>query len=293
MLLTGASGFVGRSLLPLFPGASTVRLDVDDWRERIGAAPLAGATVIHLAARVHREGDADEMLYERDNVGKTAALAEAARAARARRFIFLSTIKVNGEETHDKPFGPDDPAAPMDAYARSKWRAETTLRDVAGKDLDFVIVRSPLVLGAGAHANLRALAALADSAWPLPFASIRNRRTLVHVDDLARLISACAREPDASGRVFLAGDPAPASTPFLLHAMRAALGRPARLFAMPRALLEAAAAGAGNLGRMRRLTRSLEADVSETARVLGWRAQVPLERALAEVALAHRREARA
>ena len=206
MLLTGASGFVGRSVLPLFPGASTLRLRDDDWRARIGAAELSGATVIHLAARVHREGDA-EALYERDNVEKTAALAEAARAARARRFIFLSSIKVNGEETRDRPFGPDDPAAPADAYARSKWRAETALRDIAGQDLDFVIVRSPLVVGAGARANLRALALLADGPWPLPFASIRNRRSLVHVDDLARLIGACASVPDASGRVFLAGDP--------------------------------------------------------------------------------------
>ena len=291
MVLTGASGFVGRALAPLLPGAMSLRLGVEDWRNRIGAASLGGATVIHLAARVHGDGEA-ETLFEHDNVEKTAALAEAARAAGARRFVLLSTIKVNGEETREQPFHPDDPPAPADAYARSKWRAETALRDRAGKGLEFVIVRSPLVVGAGARANLRALASLADGPWPLPFAAIRNRRTLVHVEDLARLLLACAREPAAAGRVFLAGDPQPASTPFLLRTLRAALGRPARLFPMPRAALEAAAACAGHLQRMRRLTRSLEADLSETTRVLGWRAQVPLERALAELALARRDEAR-
>jgi nucleoside-diphosphate-sugar epimerase len=291
-VITGAGGFVGRALLRELPQSSALALGTDGWGERITQADLAGATVFHLAARVHASGSEDE--FERDNVDKTLALAQAAARAGARRFIYLSSVKVHGEETRDRVLRPGDLAAPEDAYARSKWAAECALRAVAARtSLAVVIVRAPLVVGAGARANLRALMNLADGPWPLPFAAVRNRRTLVQVDDLARLLARCATAGGIEGRVFFAGDPRSVSTPTLLATLRAAWRRPARLFAVPPHILEAGARLVGQEGRMRRLTRSLELDVSDTSRDLGWHPAQAIDDAIADMARAFRQEAHA
>ena len=287
--MTGASGFVGRVLLARqVPGATALALKVDDWRERIAATTWRGATVYHLAARAHRGDDSDEA-FERDNVDKTVALAQAAASGGAQRLIFLSTIKVNGEETGERAFRPGDPPVPCDAYARSKAQAELRLAEIAkGTGLATTVVRSPLVVGAGAKGNLEALMRLADGPWPLPFADLGNRRTLIDVEDLAALLVACATAPQAAGRTYFAGDPQPVSTAGLVAAIRRALDRPPRMFRMPSAALELAAALAGQRRRIRRLTRSLEVDVSETLRELPWRPCVPMEEGIARMARAYR-----
>jgi len=288
-VVTGASGFVGRRVLAR-AGADAVSVSLGgrDWRERVADARLGGACVYHLAARVHEAG-ADEEQFTRDNVEKTIALAEAAARAGARRLVFLSTIKVNGEETGDTPFRADDPPAPQDAYARSKRAAEDSLREFSVRSgLPIVIIRSPLVVGPGARGNLRALLRLAASPLPLPFASLHNRRTLVGVDDLAALLIACASAPSAAGKTFLAGDPQPVSTPQILKAMRSAWGRPAALFRMSASALESASGLILASGKMRRLTRSLEADVSPAMRELGWKPAESIEGAVAAMARAYR-----
>lgn len=289
--MTGATGFVGRRLVTRLRGpVGKLALGADDWGARIAAAEWRDACVYHLAARVH-EARADEADFERDNVGKTVALAEAAARGGAKRLVFLSTIKVNGEETCGRPFGPGDEPAPEDAYARSKWKAEQALGDVSrASGLPVVIVRSPLVIGSGARANLRALLRMAASRMPLPFASLRNRRTFIGVHDLSTLLEACGNAPQAAGRTFLVGHPEPLSTPQLLEAIRAAWNRPAGLFAVSPGVLEAAAALVAARKKMRRLTRSLEVDVTGTMRDLAWSPAQPLHAAIAEMALAFRDE---
>jgi nucleoside-diphosphate-sugar epimerase len=288
-IVSGASGFVGRALAArVGKQCRALRLGGEDWQKEIEGAALRGATVFHLAARVHHAHDSDAE-FERDNVRKTVVLAEAAAANGARRLVFLSSIKVNGEETHDRPFGPGDREAPADAYARSKWAAERALHDIARRTkLSVAIVRSPLVIGDGAGGNLRALMSLADTPWPLPFGALDNRRSFVHVDDLARLLCLCGIHPHADGRVFFAGDPDSVSTARLVSTLRHALGRPARLVALDPRMLVALAALSGQSRRIRPLTRSLEVDASQTERDLGWRPAVPMDDGIAAMARAFR-----
>jgi UDP-glucose 4-epimerase len=286
-IVSGATGFVGRSLLShLESGAMQLHLGEPDWREQIGEADYAGATVFHLAARAHGDGRGSEAALIHDNVDKTLVLARAAAAGGAGRFVFLSSIKVNGEETRGVAFRAQDPPAPEDAYGRSKWQAEQALAKVAG--LAVTTVRAPLVYGPGVKGNLLALLRLCDSALPLPFDSVRNLRSFVHVDDLARLLVECAALPHAAGRTFLAGHADRASTPRLVAAMRDCLGKPRRLLPMPVALLEGGAWIAGQGARMRRLTRSLEIDVAETRLHAGWTAQISFDTAVEDMARSYR-----
>lgn len=284
---TGASGFVGRELALALEGRlQPVHLGIDGWRERLAGADWRNAVVFHLAARVHRRDGADEAAYERDNVEKTHAVAEAAAAGGARRIVFASTIKVMGEESAGRALRAGDQPRPADAYARSKWRAEQRLAECGARTgIEVVVVRAPLVIGPAALGHLPALLELADSRWPLPFAAVDNRRTFIAREDLVALLVRCAHAP-VQGRTLMAGDPDALSTPRLLRVLRAALGRPARLFPAPVAALEAAAHLAGVHDRMRRLTRSLEADVSETVRDTGWRPARPIDDALREMAAA-------
>jgi nucleoside-diphosphate-sugar epimerase len=286
-IVSGARGFVGRSLVPHLDAApAQLHLSEDDWLEHIRTADYSGATVFHLAAKVHGSGVDTEAAFVRDNVDKTVALAQAAADGGARRFVFLSSVKVNGEETPGRPFRALDPPAPEDSYGRTKWQAEQALAQING--LEVAIVRSPLVYGPGVKGNLLSLMRLADSSLPLPFAALHNRRSFVHVDDLARLLVDCAVSPDAAGGTFMAAHADCTSTASLVTALRGFLDRPARLFTMPPALLEGLAGVAAMRASMRRLTRSLEVDVSETHRALGWVAQVPFDTSVEDMVRAYR-----
>ncbi|QJR16919.1 NAD-dependent epimerase/dehydratase family protein [Usitatibacter palustris] len=285
-VLTGASGFVGRRL-GVAAGSTPERLKLsgDDWQARLAAVAWRDAVVFHLAARVHEPGNEDLAVFERDNTEKTRALAQAAGQGGARRLVFVSTIKVNGEDSSAGPFRSDDAAKPAGAYATSKWRAELALAEVArATGLEVAVVRAPLVMGPGAAGNLAALMALADSPWPLPFASIENGRAMIDVDDLVRLLLTCAAHPAAPGRTWLCAGPRPVSTPALVSALRAALRRPRRLFRMPAGSLVTLASLGGQGERMRRLVESLEVDDAATSRDLGWRAQIALEASAAKMA---------
>jgi len=286
-VVSGATGFVGRSLVSLVEGAVTqVHLGEPDWADQVRAADYAGATVFHLAAKVHGEGPDTQAAYWHDNVVKTRAFAQAAADGGARRFVFLSTVKVNGEETSGHPYRSADAPAPEDDYGRTKWEAEKSLAQFPG--IEIAIVRSPLVYGAGVKGNLLALLRLADSTMPLPFGAIENRRSFVHVDDLARLLIECGTSPHAAGRVFMAAHPDRVSTPRLIAAMRKLLGRPRRLVPVPPFLLEGAALVSGQRLKMRRLTRSLEVDAAETQRALGWIAQISFETGIEDLVRTYR-----
>jgi len=280
-LVTGASGFVGSALVARIGACTTLAMAQSDWRGAASACDFRGATVIHLAARVH-DPVADPASFAADNVDKTRALAEVAVAGGAARFVFASTVKVFGEESGARPFTANDAAQPEDAYARSKWHAEQALREVAVRTgLEVVVVRIPLTYGPGVAGNFAALVRTADTRWWLPLDGIANRRSLVHVDDLVAALILAATHPDAPGRTLLAAHPEPVATPRLVESIRSALGRPRRLFAVPPGLLEAGAALVGQGSRVRRLTRSLEMDPTAFMRDLGWSPRVGLDAGLA------------
>lgn len=282
VVLTGASGFVGQAVAARLPSHQSLSLGQHRWRDAVAGAVLRGRVVVHLAGRAH-DSSATARQFDEDNVEKTALLVRAAAAQGATRFVFLSTIKVHGEETIDVPFRSASAAAPRDDYSRSKWRAEEAVRDIATRaGMPWVVIRAPLVYGRGARGNFRALCRLANTSLWLPFAALRNRRSLVHVDDLAEALVLAALQEGAQGRAFLAAHPEAVSTAQLVTTMRAVLGRPGRLVAVPPAVLEGLAGVVGRRAWMQRLTRSLEADSSDLQRDLGWAPRHSLEPGLRE-----------
>jgi nucleoside-diphosphate-sugar epimerase len=275
VLVTGASGFIGRAACAEFAkrgwtvhaGVRTASTDL------LKGWPLSGVdVVVHLAGIAHElRGQNAESVYQEMNCVATERLARAAAQAGVRRFVFMSSIKVNGERTPlDRPFRAGDAPQPQDRYARSKWAAERALASVGGK-LEVVILRPPLVYGPGVRANFLRLIRLVERRLPLPFAAIRNRRSLIYVGNLVELIALAAISPAAAGRTLLAADGEDLSTPQLVTEIGAALGAPARLLPMPVILLKVAGAVTGMRAEIGRLVDSLAVDASETRELLGWR----------------------
>ena len=198
---------------------------------------------MHLAARAHvmRETEpGPDAAFNRVNVAGTLQLAEAAAATGVKRFVFMSTIKVNGEVTTDTPFSESDPAVPQDSYARSKWEAEQGLHKIAERSgLEIVVLRPPLVYGPEVKGNFLALLRLCASGLPLPLGRVQNRRSLLFVDNLADAVCAALERPEAAGRTFLVRDGQDLSIPELCRCLSAGLGRACRLWPVPVELLRA------------------------------------------------------
>jgi nucleoside-diphosphate-sugar epimerase len=304
ILLTGTTGFVGTALLGRLLGdgrwavRAALRRETDPLpaaAERVQVTDLAPDTpwataldgvdtVVHLAARVHVMHDqAGDPLadFRRVNVAGTQQLARQAAAAGVRRFVYLSSIKVNGEETlPGRPFEPDDPAHPMDPYGISKHEAELGLRELeSDTGMQVVVVRPPLVYGPGVKANFRALMQAVARGVPLPLGAIDNRRSLVALDNLVDFIVACVEHPAAAGQTFLVSDGVDLSTPNLVRHIAHAMHRPARLVPVPMGLLGALAALTGKRAAMHRLCSSLEVDISKSRRLLGWAPPLSLDEA--------------
>lgn len=243
--------------------------------------------IVHLAARVHvmrERGDRTDAYQQVNTVG-TLRLARAASACGVRRFVFVSSIKVSGESTEGRPFRAGDPPAPADAYAMSKLAAERGLLDIEG--LDPVILRPPLVYGAGAKGNLARLCRLASFGLPMPFGAIRNRRDMMGLENLADLIATCIVHPSAIGRVLLASDGVPLSTPELYGMIAHSMGRKARLMAVPVELMRALAKPLGLVGEVDRLAQSLEIDSNPTCELLGWTPPHSVQSGIAEMVRAY------
>lgn len=310
-LVTGANGFVGTALLSRLlrePGLDVVGavrsathalppgvnrrvvhgLGPDtDWR-----AALDGVdTVFHLAARVHvlRDTSADPLLeFRRANVQGTMQLARQAAALGVRRLVFVSSIKVNGEQTAPgQPFRAESTPAPVDPYGISKHEAEQELLRLGRETaLEVSIVRPPLVYGPGVKANFRAMMKWLARGVPLPLGAVDNRRSLVALDNLVDLLVLCARHPQAPGHVFLASDGEALSTAELLRRLGLALGRPARLLPVPPTLLAAGLRLLGKRDFVNRLLGSLEVDSSLARELLGWTPPLAVDEALARTAQA-------
>src|SRR5690606_37466369 len=204
---------------------------------------LAGVNVVvHAAARAHimNEEVVDPLReYRRVNVDGTLNLARQAAAEGVDRFIFVSSIKVNGElSSQPKPFSPNDTPAPEDAYGISKWEAEQGLKTIAKETgMEVVIIRPPLVYGPGVKGSFASMVKLVRKGVPLPLGSIRNRRSLVAVDDLVDVIVTCIDHPAAANQVFMVSDGEGVSTSELLRELGKAMGKPARLVPVPTGLL--------------------------------------------------------
>ena len=293
VLVTGAAGFVGRPLaahlaargwavtagvraLPpaheLLPGIHYAAVG-DIGSETDWQSVLRDVThVVHTAARVHVMRGGDEAEFMRVNAQGTARLAAQAAEFGVRRLVFLSSIKVNGEGTGDRPYRYDDPPAPQDAYARSKLAAEQALWQVCARSsLEGVVVRLPLVHGPGAKANVARLVRLVERGLPLPLGSVDNRRSLIALGNLCDFIALALDHPRAAGRVWLLSDGEDLSTPGLVRHIAAALRRPARLLPCPVVLLRALGGVTGRTAEIKRLTGSLQVDSEPARRELGWR----------------------
>ena len=288
-VVTGAGGFIGRAFVARFPESRTLSLSTPDWRERIATCDFREATVVHLGARAHGP-EQDDAAFA-DAPEKARALGEAAARGGARSLVFASSIKVNGEETGERPFRDGDAPNPQDAYARSKAGAEKALREVSERSgLAVHIVRPPLVYGRHARGNLLRLLGLCDSPWPLPFASVRNRRSFVALEDLVDLLAQCAESHRAGVSVWLAAHPEPVSTAELVALLREALGRPRRLFSVPPRLLASAARVAGRGDVARRLLESLVIDARPTYDAMAWQPRVSIAEATRDMAAAWREQ---
>lgn len=292
--VTGASGFVGQALVarlgaaghepvPLSRGRG---IDYEDAQAMTARFDGADA-VIHLAARAHRGGSDEDFS---SNVRAARVAAQAARDAGVERFVLVSSIGVNGNVTHGRPFSESDLPAPVEPYARSKWQAEQAIRSIlAGASTDFVIVRPPLVHGPGAPGNFGKLVHAVARGWPLPLASIRNARSLVGLDNLVDFLVRCTAHPAAANELFLVADGEDLSTPDIVRCIGRGLGREARLLPLPPALLRAAARAMGRARIAESLCDSLQVDASKARRLLGWKPRLPAAAGIEAAAAAWRR----
>lgn len=306
IVVTGANGFVGRALcdqleamrltvLRLVRTSSSKCNDeieignvnaYTDW-----SAKLLGAdTVIHCVARVHvmKEVVADPLAeFRQVNVAGTLRLARQASEAGVRRFIFLSSIKVNGECTLlGYPFAPDQIPAPSDPYGISKYEAEMGLKALSEETgMEVVIIRSPLIYGPGVKANFLSMMNWLHRGIPLPLGGvIKNRRSFVFIDNLTSMIFTCIHHPAAANQTFLISDDEDLSTSGLLEHMALALGKPSKLIAVPTALITFGAKLIGRPDISQRLCGSLQADIRKTKDLLGWSPPVSIDEGLRQTA---------
>jgi len=303
ILLTGANGFLGSSLAvnlnarPYVRLTAAVRRRVEipasyffevsglyantDWSTAVANQQV----VIHAAARAHIMKDevSDPLAeYRRINVDGTLNLARQTAAAGVDRFIFISSIKVNGEQTPlGQPFTADDTAAPEDAYGISKWEAEQGLNKIAAETgMEVVIIRPPLVYGPNVKGNFASMINLVERGFPLPLGAIHNQRSLVALDNLVDLIITCIDHPAAANQVFLAGDGQDLSTTELLRGVAKAAGKRSRLIPFPSSLLMLAATLLGKKLVAQRLLGSLQVDISKARDLLGWEPPLSTEEGL-------------
>jgi nucleoside-diphosphate-sugar epimerase len=306
VLVSGAGGFVGRALCTTLLAAGcrvygTSRDEGADFLPEVVKVVWRGGdkgleavsqidAVVHLAARVHvmRESVADPLAEFRSaNVESTRKLASWAANTGVKRFVFMSSIKVNGEATETgRAFSADDLPAPEDAYAFSKLEAEKALRAVCSKSgMQFVVIRSPLVYGSGVQGNFRFMVQSVKRGIPLPLGAISNRRSLVALDNLVSFIMACLEHPAAADQVFLISDGDAVSTTELLRKIALAHAVAPRLFAVPKGWLFFVAGILGKSSAVDRLLGSLEVDDSKARDLLGWRPVVTMDEQLRKMAL--------
>lgn len=306
VLVTGVSGFVGNATcvrlvtqgmdvvgtvrqLPTqpLPGVDyRIVSDLNgdtDWRQALTGV----GAIIHCAGRVHvmRETAADPLVaFRAANVAGTEQLARQAAVAKVRRFIFLSSVKVNGEGG-SVAYCETDPPAPQDSYGISKYEAELSLREIAVETgMEMVMVRSPLIYGPGVKANFLALMRALARGIPLPLGAIHNRRSMVALDNVVDLIVTCIQHPAAANETFLVSDGEDLSTTELIHRLACAMCRPAWLVPVPATVLITGLMLLGKREMARRLCGTLQVDITKVRKVLGWIPPVSVDEGLRRTA---------
>ncbi len=301
ILVTGASGFVGQCLIkalklknisfvgivrqfshPNFDGMAEVAdFSIPDiWQKPLTHCDI----VIHLAARVHVMREVTENPLEAFlsvNLHGTLNLAQAAAKAGVKRFIYVSSIKVNGEYTENKPFSEHDIPNPQDPYANSKYQTEIKLLELAKTTaMEVVIIRPPLVYGAEVKANFLQLMSLVKRSFPLPLACIKNQRSMIYVGNLVDAIITCATHPKAANQLYLVSDNELVSTPQLVRELAHALGKKSLVLPFPIFLMKFLAWLFGKSTTVDRLTQSLVIDISKIRKELDWEPPHTMEQGL-------------
>lgn len=274
LLVTGGTGFVGQALvkrLDELPVRLATRADSVNWDKVF----VGITTVVHLAARVHVMHDTESdplTAFRAVNVDGTLNLARQAAVAGVNRFVFISSVKVNGESTSaGQPFTAEGLPAPLDPYGVSKMEAEQGLRQIAAESgMEVVIIRPPLVYGPGVKANFAALMRAVQKGWPLPLGAVHNQRSLVALDNLVDFIVTCISHPNAANQTFLVSDGQDVSTTELIRGMADAAGVPARLLPVPVWALQAAGSLLGKGDAVQRLCGNLQVDIRKARELLGW-----------------------
>lgn len=295
VILTGASGFVGRHIKNAIPREKLIlvgRRNLDeeytffssdlDENSQYGDIMKDVSCIIHCAARAHVMNEGDDnpyCLYHKINVDGTLNLARQAAVNGVKRFIYISSIKVNGESTRvNSPFTEKNIPAPEDAYGRSKLAAENSLRELSIEtNMEVVIIRPPLVYGPGVKANFSAMMNLASKNLPLPLGAINNKRSMVALDNLVDLIVTCIDHPKAANKTFLVSDDHDVSTTELLEMMVRAIGKMPRLLPVPMEWLKFAGKLIGKQAVIERLCGNLQVDISYTKEILGWQPPISME----------------
>ena len=307
--VTGANGFIGKSLckkliLSKYHVTGLTRFtnlkeDIYGMKQiQIGDLVLkpdlknilkGQECIIHCAGKAHlmHEKKEDTALYYSINTEATKFIAEQAVKAGVKRFIFLSSIKVNGENTDgisNKIFQNNDIPDPKDDYAKSKLEAEKKLKEISSKtSLEVVIIRLPLVYGYGVKGNFLRLINLINIGFPLPFSLINSQKSLIGIDNLIDLITKCIDHPEAKSKTFLVSDDEDVSVPKLLRYIASAMERPLLLFPVPIFFLKLFGSIIGKKNEIRRFLESLRVDIEYTKKILGWKAPISLKEGISRM----------